>query len=212
MRRSDCTSRTTCKTSAPWRSRSSIRRTRPALRAICFTTTSPTINREPKASRMHDVAHIRREKDRGSSPAARRAAAFTLIELLIAMSIMLILAAITVRLVMGNLDSDRMKGGSRELQSYLAGARDRAIYAGQPRGVRFIPDPTDLGTVRRFVYIGATVNFTDGAQVQIAADKRTISTSPTTYVPPASWANLVQRGQLTNGAQITLGGTFYTMA
>ena len=36
---------------------------------------------------------------------------------------MLILAVITIRLVNTSLDSDRLKTGSREVQSYLAGTR-----------------------------------------------------------------------------------------
>jgi prepilin-type N-terminal cleavage/methylation domain-containing protein len=134
--------------------------------------------------------------------------AFTLLELLISLGIILILATLTMRLLNATLNSDRIRNGARELQSFLAGARDRAIYAGQPRGVRFIQDPGDRSTVRSFVYIGAPATFTDGSQVTVVTAAG-VSTIPT---PPSIWANLVTRGLLTDGATITLGGAPYTMA
>jgi prepilin-type N-terminal cleavage/methylation domain-containing protein len=127
---------------------------------------------------------------------------FTLIELLVALSILLILATITIRLVNTTLDSDRLKAGSRELQSYLAGARDRAIYAGQPRGVRFIPDATDPYNVRSFVYIGASTNYTDGGLLDISSTGAVNFESTGTTLP--AWQNLWNRGLLTSGAQIQL--------
>jgi prepilin-type N-terminal cleavage/methylation domain-containing protein len=157
---------------------------------------------------MQQPAPIRRLDNRGKDLriARGRAAGFTLIELLVVMSILLILALITIRLVNTTLDSDRMKTGSRELQSYLAGARDRAIYAGQPRGVRFIPDQTDPLTVRSFVYIGAPTSFTDSATISIGPTGLITFNGPSTQ---QTWINLWNRGQLKNGAQIqlTVGST-----
>jgi len=143
-------------------------------------------------------------------------AAFTLLELLISLSIILILATLTMRLLNATLDSDRVRSGAREVQSLLAGARDRAIYAGQPRGVRFIADPTNPSTVRSFVFIGSTTNFTDGAALTI--DGSGNITGPVTTVPiglplPATaplWCNLWAHGSLVNGTPIqltTLSGT-----
>jgi hypothetical protein len=123
------------------------------------------------------------------------------------MGILLILASLTMRLLNATLNSDRIRNGSRELQSFLAGARDRALYAGQPRGVRLIQDPIDRSTVHSFVYIGAPSTFTDGTQIQINPDLRTITTVPTVWT-----SQLVPRGLLADGAIINLGGTTYTMA
>jgi prepilin-type N-terminal cleavage/methylation domain-containing protein len=140
----------------------------------------------------------------------QRRGAFTLIELLISLSILLILATMTMRMVASMLDSDRIRTSARELQSYLAGARDRAIYAGEPRGVRFILDQsTDASapsTVRSFVYIGAPTSFTDGTSIDV---KATGIFQSGTATPPGSWQSLVDRGLLKNGAQIQLatGGT-----
>jgi prepilin-type N-terminal cleavage/methylation domain-containing protein len=158
---------------------------------------------------MQQPVPIRRLDNRGKNLriARGRVAGFTLIELLVAMSILLILATITIRLVNTTLDSDRMKSGSRELQSYLAGARDRAIYAGQPRGVRFIPDQTDPYTVRSFVYIGASSNYTDNQLIDIQTTP--VVTLAGTIVPEnaqtlTNWQALWARGVLTNGTQIQL--------
>jgi len=148
----------------------------------------------------------------------RRSAGFTLVELLVAMSILLILATITLRLVNTSLDSDRMKAGSRELQSYLAGARDRAIYAGQPRGVRFKSDENDPYSVRSFVYIGAPTNFTDG-QLMLATPGST-GIGPTSLTTIQTIYGLVNRGMLLPGAQIILipsgsssqNGTYFSLA
>ena len=74
-------------------------------------------------------------------PTARRG--FTLIELLVAISILLILSALTFTMVNVTMDSDRIRSGSREVQSYLEGARNQAIYAKAPRGVRFLVSPDD---------------------------------------------------------------------
>ncbi|HXY36819.1 MAG TPA: prepilin-type N-terminal cleavage/methylation domain-containing protein, partial [Planctomycetaceae bacterium] len=141
-------------------------------------------------------------------PAGRgRRPSFTLLELLISLGIMLILATLTMRLLNSTLNSDRIRNGARELQSFLAGARDRAIYAGQPRGVRLIQDPLDRSTVHSFVYIGAPSTFTDGQPITI-----TPGPPSTITTPPAVWQSLVSRGLLVDGATINLGGTFYTMA
>jgi prepilin-type N-terminal cleavage/methylation domain-containing protein len=130
---------------------------------------------------------------------------FTLVELLIAMTILLILAALTIRLLNATLNSDRIKTGSRELQSFLAGARDRAIYAGAPRGVRLLPDPVDPTTVRNFVYIGAPTTYTDGNPITIGAAG--VVTGPTATLN--AWTALWNRGLFTNGTpiQLTQGAT-----
>lgn len=135
----------------------------------------------------------------------KRAAGFTLLELLIALSILLIVAGLTMKLLNSTLDSDRVRAGARELQSYLAGARDRAIYAGQPRGVRLIPDPIDPSTVRSFVYIGAPSAYTDGSLIAIAANGQIAS-------PPLTWQPLASRGMLLDGTPITIAGNIYSLS
>ncbi len=149
------------------------------------------------------------------TPQVRVRSGFTLIELLVAVSIILVLAVITIRLVNTSLDGDRLRTGSREVQSYLAGARDRAVYAGQPRGVRFIPDPNDPYSIRSFVYIGAPTSFTDGQQLTLAANGTTILPSgpmATTFGTLASRGVLVAGAQITLGGSVTSGGTYNSIA
>ena len=113
------------------------------------------MNRSPNHSPM---------RQRGTVPVAparrvRRAAAsladasgyelrrgFTLIELLIAITIFLILTAMAVAAVNAFGDGDRVSGSARQVQSFVSGARDRAIYTNQtdagprPVGVRLLPN------------------------------------------------------------------------
>lgn len=93
---------------------------------------------------------------------SRARAGFTLIELAVVILVILILAALTISMVGNVMDGDRVRGASRQVQNYLAGARDRAIYAasrmeseaGLPPaiGVRFLPNPSLIQgtTVRGF--------------------------------------------------------------
>lgn len=81
---------------------------------------------------------------------------FTLIELLIVMSIMITLLAITAAVIKINIDADRVRGAARSIQSYLLGARDRAIYAKEPRGVRLIVNAANPRTVSSMVLIQPT--------------------------------------------------------
>jgi len=77
----------------------------------------------------------------------------TLIELIVVVSIIVILVAITATAIRVNYDSDRIRAGARQMQSYLLGARDRAIHAKAPRGVRLILDPQLPNVVTSMIYI-----------------------------------------------------------
>ena len=72
---------------------------------------------------------------------------FTLIELLIAITIFLLVSAVTIAAVQGFRTSGQtVDGAARQVQSYLSGARDRAVLStksangARNRGVRFLPD------------------------------------------------------------------------
>ena len=72
---------------------------------------------------------------------------FTLIELLIAITIFLLVSAVTIAAVQGFRTSGQtVDGAARQVQSYLSGARDRAVLTTRSatgpraRGVRFLPD------------------------------------------------------------------------
>jgi prepilin-type N-terminal cleavage/methylation domain-containing protein len=93
---------------------------------------------------------------------------YTLIELLVVVSILLVLAGITIASVAFTLDADRIRKGSSQLQSFLKGAQNRAVFTQTPVGVRLyldddFPDPIDgtlYGrTVSRITYIGPTTTW-----------------------------------------------------
>ena len=147
---------------------------------------------------------------------------FTLIELLVVVGIALLVTTFTVIGIDFAFETERVRGGSRQLQSMLAGARDRAIFAREPRGVRFLldNDPLNGRKVSSMVYIGAgeewregTItlkrpDFVDGSgnprsdNVVDAIDYDGDSASPETELfmiegsPETLWSNLIDRGYL----------------
>ncbi|MDA0809083.1 MAG: prepilin-type N-terminal cleavage/methylation domain-containing protein [Planctomycetota bacterium] len=88
----------------------------------------------------------------------------TLIELLIVVTIFLVLTTFTVVAVDFTFEAERVSSGARQVQSLLEGARDRAIRAREPRGVRFLldPDPDNGRMVSSMVYVGASDTWTEG--------------------------------------------------
>lgn len=160
---------------------------------------------------------------RSSVPREPRAA-FTLLELLIAISILLILLAITATAIRVNSEADRIRGGARTLQSYLLGAKDRAIYAQAPRGVRFLRDDANPRTVKSMVYVEPTEPWTGQVSILpvdgVAANWNT-NTNPmrrvrlrdTNQIP--NWSQLASRGLLTAGLRVRIPantrGTWYVI-
>lgn len=88
----------------------------------------------------------------------------TLIELLIVVTIFLVLTTFTVVAVDFTFEAERVSSGARQVQSLLEGARDRAIRAREPRGVRFLldPDPANGRMVSSMVYVGAADSWSQG--------------------------------------------------
>jgi prepilin-type N-terminal cleavage/methylation domain-containing protein len=137
-------------------------------------------------------------------------AGFTLIELLVAVSILLLLTVITVVSVDFTFDQDRVRGVQRQVQSYLAGARDRAIYANAPRGVRFLLDPENNHAVSSMVYIGAPDSFADGGltfdpDFTGDASAQVVAHVDTTRV----WETLGTRGLLGIGSRVKIDDSWY---
>ncbi|QDU07285.1 hypothetical protein V202x_06370 [Gimesia aquarii] len=145
---------------------------------------------------------------------------FTLVELLVVISILAILVVMTVTSINFALSSDLTRGGSRQVQSYLAGARDRAIYAKEPRGVRFLVDPNNPTAVTSMVYIAPSPNWNQGV---IRLERIDASNPPDSIVDTilnvrgagTDWRFLYDRGQLIDGARIKIpgdsSGSWYTI-
>jgi prepilin-type N-terminal cleavage/methylation domain-containing protein len=75
-------------------------------------------------------------------PSHARRRGFTLVELLVVVSIILILATMTIYSINLSVTTERVRSGARQIQSLIEGARDRAIYAGEARGIRILVDET----------------------------------------------------------------------
>lgn len=151
---------------------------------------------------------------------------FTLVELLVVISILAILLVMTVTSINLALSSDRTRGASRQVQSYLAGARDRAIYAKEPRGVRFLlapnpnndPHPPYPAVVTGMVYIAPSPDWNQGV-MRIERIDTTGNSIPDTALhvrgKGTDWRFLYERGQLLNGARIKIpgdgSGSWYTI-
>lgn len=81
--------------------------------------------------------HIRRTNQRFG---------FTLIELLIVISIILIILGMTASAISYSREKDRVSNEAARVQSFIAGARDRAIFEKEMRGVRLFVEPSPPGS------------------------------------------------------------------
>lgn len=87
---------------------------------------------------------------------------FTLVELLVVIAVMLVLITITAVAIDFGFNSERVRSGARQLQSALEGARDRAIFAREPRGLRLLVDPAEPRMVSSLIYVGASKDWKAG--------------------------------------------------
>ncbi len=161
---------------------------------------------------------FRQSRDTRVSVSAR--SAFTLVEILVVISILAILTVITITSINFALSSDLTRAGSRQVQSYLAGARDRAIYAKEPRGVRFILDPANPTAVTSMIYIAPSPNWEQGIIRLERTDAGADGTadSPEVYFvrgDGTDWASLASRDLIKEGSRIKIpgddSGTWYVI-
>lgn len=142
-----------------------------------------------------------------------RRRAFTLVEMLVVVAIMLILTAVTVASFNYSVAGDRMRAGARQLQSILVGARDKAIYAKEIRGVRLLLDSNDNHSVSAVQYIGAPQRQT--GSLTFNANTTGDPTGQTVSLSGAQWSSLFRRGFLRVGTRIQIPadtGTWYTVS
>ena len=80
--------------------------------------------------------------------------AFTLVELLVVLGIMLVLMSLAVVMATsGILDNHRLSAGSDRVSGWLLQARAKAFRDRLPRGIRFVPDQSGSGFVREAQFI-----------------------------------------------------------
>ncbi|MFG0332253.1 MAG: Tfp pilus assembly protein FimT/FimU, partial [Maioricimonas sp. JB049] len=96
---------------------------------------------------------------------------FTLVELLVALTIFLILATLTIG-AFQNGSVDRVAAATGQVKAAIDGARSRAIKDKQPRGIRLVVDQNNDRWCTSLLYVGA--NQSDEGNV---ADGRTVSVS-----------------------------------
>jgi prepilin-type N-terminal cleavage/methylation domain-containing protein len=82
----------------------------------------------------------------------QRRAGFTMIELLVVITILLILSVLAIAIFSGR-NSDRTRSAARIAQSAFLGAKDRALHAKDLRGVRMVRDTTDNTLVTALIYL-----------------------------------------------------------
>lgn len=148
-------------------------------------------------------------------------AGFTLVELLIVVSIMAILLTMTVMAVNFSRDSERVVSAALQVQSMLSGARDRAIYAKEPRGVRFFVDADNYRAITSMVYIDPAEAWDKGS-IQLQRpdlNSDNVADSPNVTIVAGAgthWWELKRRGLLFDGLRVRIpkgtAGTWYTIS
>ena len=98
-----------------------------------------------------------------TSPCSRHG--FSLVEMLVVITVILVLLGVSLAVMNVSLEGERVRSGARQIQSYLAGARDRAAYSNRPCGVRFIRDqlPGDNSVVHSMIYIELPADWKQGS-------------------------------------------------
>jgi Tfp pilus assembly protein FimT len=85
---------------------------------------------------------------------ARRRAGFTLVELIVAMSLAIVVTALAVAVLnTGVIDSQRVISSADKVSGWLITAKNRAKRDGRPRGVRFFRSQTDPNLLTEAQYI-----------------------------------------------------------
>lgn len=147
---------------------------------------------------------------------------YTLVELMIVITIILIIMSMTLATVNYSRTGDRVGSGARQVQSFIAGARSRAMFANEVRGVRLFIEQNlggsaaALRTVTTMAYIapgGTWASPKDSGEIQIERidgngdgdfdDEADVATLVRGFQNPGWW-NLKRRGLLVEGMRIRI--------
>jgi prepilin-type N-terminal cleavage/methylation domain-containing protein len=160
---------------------------------------------------------------------------FTLVELLVVIVIVGLLTAATLPVVLPALSERRVSESALMIQAALAGARDAAIRANEPRGIRLIPDqsiPLPRLASSRIIAIEQGPDYSEGLmslklaraflpltapppntpadpRLRVVEDKFQVILGTAVPNPPVSWYWNIRQGD-----KIRLGGSghIYTIA
>ncbi len=158
----------------------------------------------------------------------KQRAAFTLVELLVAITIFVILTVLTLGAFNLNVGSERVRSASRQIQAMLEGAKTRAYKFQKPVGVRFILDENYPGEITGMMYVSGQSNPAGGSYetgylryVDLDGDLSNGTTiEGIQYVDVSgntgiSWSELNSRGQIHPGVKIRIPaktGKWYTIS
>jgi prepilin-type N-terminal cleavage/methylation domain-containing protein len=136
---------------------------------------------------------------------------FTLVELLVVILIIVLVSAATLPFLVPAITHRQVSEGARILQAALAGARDEAIHADAPRGIRLLSDPvlnsaTGAFASNRFIPIEPGPDYFEGrvAIKQGASANPNFSTTihggmtPTVATPDPPLAIRIEEDRLTS--------------
>lgn len=154
-------------------------------------------------------------------PLQRGPRGFTLVELLVVVSILLVITAMVVVLYSGSYNSERVRGSARQIQSIILGAQSRTVLRKIPTGIRLVVDTNDPTVATGFVYIGATKEHREGT-LQLYRPDFTTPGTPDQMDPQSSWkivgsgtrwSQLYNQKLLVDGARIRIpaNGNWYTV-
>jgi prepilin-type N-terminal cleavage/methylation domain-containing protein len=104
---------------------------------------------------------------------------FTLVELLVVITIIVLVSAVTLPTVLPALNHRQVGEAARILQGALVGARDQAIRDNAPRGIRLLPDPVISGVA--YNTNGVIVNANGSATTILAYNRFVPITTPGDY-------------------------------
>ncbi len=151
-------------------------------------------------------------------PANAERRGFTLVELLVVISIFVVLTVMTIGAINLSSTSARVRGAARQVQSKVEGARDRAIYnsrenPGNPRpvGIRLLvndsitedsPSGQRRAICTSLVYIESPANDSSGV-IEAFLD---VGGQPALRATNTNWATLNERGLIGPGTKIKVEG------
>jgi prepilin-type N-terminal cleavage/methylation domain-containing protein len=188
---------------------------------------------DPKGQSVMVAIRTRSHRGRGPRDNADLVASagprgFTLMELLVVMTIILIVSAVALPTILPALSHRQVSEGARLLQAALSGARDSAIRDNSLSGIRLLADPAIPGAFNRFIPLSQPPSYTEGlvsivqapasypANVLLGTAALVLEESIVTTVggvpvlnDPVSWAWNVRQGDAIRFAN---SGVWYTVA
>ncbi len=141
--------------------------------------------------------------------------AFTLVELLVAMGIFVVLAALTVSAFRGT-DGDRVTNAAATFKSALEGAKSRAVKMNQTVGLRLNLSPNNGRQVTSLIYVVGDETYETEARFEY--DNRDDMSLPADRpkwlivgTDQALWTDLKNKNRIGKGTRVRFQGRLFTL-